>query len=511
MDLKKGSRIAVIGAGISGIAAANILRKNGFIPIVFEKHEKIGGVWATAYPEVHLQNIYTQYHLSDFDWSFKPDLHPTGEQIMRYLSEAVDHLKLDIRLKHEILGMKEETSSWLIRYKNEAGIHEEAFEYVILAAGQYTDGKNLPQFLDQEQFKGKIITERDITSLDTFNGKRVVIVGYGKSALDMATRAAERSIEVYHVFRTPSWLIPEWILGTHFTYALFTRFGNVMMTSWAQPTAMERFLHNKLPFVISSFWDLIQSIVLFQLKRTGKGKDQAAQERLKTLVPEHKILMDFRSSGALGPENYYPLVAEGKILPYHSEIDCFSHDAVQLKNGLVIPCDVVVLSTGYLTPTFPFLPDQYRVLLEAEKDGPQLYRHLIHPRLPRLAFAGFNHGYMHIPTVEIGTQWLCAYLRGELELPSSEEMERSIEHVRSWKRENIKFENARSCAVSTRFQQYIDILLMELEVSPYRKLPNPFAELFSRYEASDYKGIYEEYERRKQKRTAPLKTLSLDT
>jgi hypothetical protein len=34
---------------------------------------------------------------------------------------------------------------------------------------------------------------------------------------------------------------------------------------------------------------------------------------------------------------------------------------------------------------------------------------------------------------------------------------------------------------------------MELGVSPYRKLPNPLAELFSRYEASDYKGVYEEY------------------
>ena len=511
MEIKQGSRIAVIGAGISGIAAANTLKKNGFVPIVFEKHEKIGGVWATAYPEVHLQNIYPQYRLSDFDWSFKPDLHPTGEQIMRYLTEAVQHLKLDIRLSHEILEMKEEADGWIVRYKNETGIHEESFGYVILAAGQYTDGKNVPQYLDQDQFKGKIITERDITSLDVFNGKRVVIVGYGKSALDMATLAAERSAEVHHVFRTPSWLIPEWILGAHFTYALFTRFGNIMMTSWAQPTAMERFLHNKLPFVISGFWDFIQSIVLFQLKRNGKGKDQAAQDRLKTLIPEHKILLDFRSSGALGPENYYPLVAEGKILPYHSEIECFSYDAVQLKNGLVIPCDVVVLSTGYLTPTFPFLPDQYRSILEAENDGPQLYRHLIHPHIPRLAFAGFNHGYMHVPSVEIGTQWLCAYLRGELELPSAEKMERSIENVRKWKRENIKFENARSCAVSTRFQQYIDILLTELEVSPYRKLPNIFAEIFSRYKASDYKGIYEEYERKKAKRAAPLKTLPLDT
>jgi dimethylaniline monooxygenase (N-oxide forming) len=511
MDIKKGSRIAVIGAGISGIATAHTLKKNGFQAVVFEKSQILGGVWATAYPEVHLQNIYNQYHLSDLDWPFKPDLHPTGEQIMRYLKAAVEHLKLDIRLGHEVLEMKEQTDGWLLRYKNDGGIHEELFDYAILAAGHYTDGKNNPQFLDQDQFKGKIITERDVTSLDIFNGKGVVVVGYGKSALDMATLAAERSAQVHHVFRTPAWLIPEWILGAHFTYALFTRFGNVMMTSWAQPTAMERFLHNRLRFIISSFWDFIQSIVKFQLERTGKGRDQAAKDRLKVLIPEHKILMDFRSSGALGPEDYYPLVADGKILPYHSEIECFSYDSVQLKDGRVIPCDLVVLSVGYLTPTFPFLPEKYRTLLEAEKDGVQLYRHLIHPRIPRLAFAGFNHGYMHVATVEIATQWLCAYLRGELELPSIEEMERSMEHVRDWKRENIKFENARSCAVSTRFQQYIDILLKELEVSPYRKMPNPFAEVFSRYEAADYKGIFEEYERRKAKRTAPLKTLPLDT
>ena len=184
MDIKKGSRIVVVGAGISGIAAANILKKNGFVPIVFEKSEHLGGVWATAYPEVHLQNIYTQYHLSDFPWPFKPDLHPTGEQVMRYLTTAVEHLKLDIRLKHEVLEMKEGGDGWIIRYRNKDGIHEESFEYAILAAGQYTDGKNNPQFLHQEQFRGKIITEREVTSLDFFNGKSVVIVGYGKSALE---------------------------------------------------------------------------------------------------------------------------------------------------------------------------------------------------------------------------------------------------------------------------------------------------------------------------------------
>src|SRR5688572_17089656 len=146
MDIKKGSRIAVIGAGISGIAAANILKKNGYEAVVFEKYDKLGGVWATAYPEIHLQNIYNQYHLSDFDWPFKPDLHPTGEQVMRYLGAAVNHLNLDIRLRHEVLELKEGADNWLVRYKNRDGIQEEAFDYAIIASGQYTDGKNDPKF-----------------------------------------------------------------------------------------------------------------------------------------------------------------------------------------------------------------------------------------------------------------------------------------------------------------------------------------------------------------------------
>jgi cation diffusion facilitator CzcD-associated flavoprotein CzcO len=149
---------------------------------------------------------------------------------------------LNVCLKHEVLALKEQENGWLIRYKNESGQHEESFDYAILAAGQYTDGKNNPQFPGIDRFSGRIITERDVTSLDIFKGKRVAVVGYGKSALDMATLAAEQGAQVHHVFRTPSWLIPEWILGAHFTYALFTRFGNIMMTSWAQPTAMERFL-----------------------------------------------------------------------------------------------------------------------------------------------------------------------------------------------------------------------------------------------------------------------------
>ncbi len=88
---------------------------------------------------------------------------------------------------------------------------------------------------------------------------------------------------------------------------------------------------------------------------------------------------------------------------------------------------------------------------------------------------------------------------------------RERERIRKWKRANIQFEPSRDVAVNTRFQQYNDILLKDLALSPYRKLPNILAEIFGRYGSADYKGVVEEYNRKRTRRTEPLIPLVVDT
>ena len=503
--------IAIIGAGISGVAAASILNKAGHRTTLFEKSGQAGGIWAVGYPGVSLQNTAHQYTLSQFPWPFKPALHPTGVEILKYLDLAIDGLGLDVRKNTDVVAIVENPRAWMLQYRDETGMHEQQFDYVVSAIGQYTEGKHKPAFPGQETFKGRIITERDIDSPDLFKDKRTVVLGFGKTAVDVATMAAAATGQVYHVFRTPRWMVPLTLFRIHYTHLLFCRLSTFFMPCWAHPTGFERFVHRRLGFLVDSFWFIISHLVILLCKSRGVFKGRAANMRLNTLIPHHKLTGDLRSAAALTPREYYRQVADGQVNPCHGEISHFSGQAVHLKDGRTIPCDQVVLCFGTEKPRFPFLPDKYRRLLESEDDGVQLYRHILHPDIPRFACAGYNHGFMHVPAAEIGMIWLCACLNGDIRLPSREEMMKCIDTTRDWKRRHINFEPSRSCAVNTRFQQYLDIMLQELGVSPYRKMPNLFAEIFAQYGAQDYRHVFEEYLNQAGKRNEPLPSLPINT
>ncbi|MFT7459154.1 MAG: dimethylaniline monooxygenase (N-oxide forming), partial [Planctomycetota bacterium] len=387
-------RIAIIGAGISGIAAAHILTKCGHEVVVFEKSNELGGIWALAYPGVKLQNTRREYHLSDMPWRIKPDLHPSGAQIRDYLNQTAVSLQLDIRKGHEVLALIECDTGWRLKYHDTEGDHEEEFSFVLVAVGQYTEGKHKPRFPGQEKFKGQVLTERDVKDLDVFDNKNTVIVGFGKSAVDMTTFAAKGARQVYHVFRTPRWMIPFYMLGIHYAKIMFCRMGTMIIPAWAYPSRVERVLHEKLSFIVKGCWKLIEGIISLQCKLHARGLGKEALTRLKTILPTHPMVRDLRSAAAMSPEDYFPYIAEGKILPIQSELEGFTENGLKLKDGSILECDQVVLCLGSEAPSFPFLEDKYRQILEAEIDGIQLYRHLLHPRIPNLAFAGFNHGFM---------------------------------------------------------------------------------------------------------------------
>lgn len=490
---KSAKRIAVIGVGISGIAVARILKAAGHHIVMYEKSHKLGGIWATTYPRVSLQNTRNHYFFSDFNYPEQPDLHPTGEQIERYLNQAIDHFSLDVRFNHEVTKSEYTEAQWHLTIKSPEGEQQDSFDFVIVATGQYNAEKPDDEFPGREKFKGTVLTEIDVDNLNVFDDKKVAVVGFGKSAVDMAVFAREQGANVSHIFRTARWLLPFKIFGIHYSKLLFNRASTSMMSSWAHAAAPMRFMHKYCDFVPKTFWAGIRVVLETRLKLIAKKAGDGAAERLKLVTPTHPLQPDLRSALALAPINYYEYIASDQITPHHAELASFNEHGLVLSDGRTIECDTVVLSTGSKKPVYRFLPDEYRRLVEGEDDGTQLYRHMLHPGIPSLAFAGLNHGFMHVPSAEVGALWLCALLDGKLDLPSEAEQLAAIDSIRDWKRENIHFEPSRSCAVNTRFQQYNDIILKDLGLNPYRKMPNVFAELFAGYGAGDYTGMVEEF------------------
>jgi len=326
----------------------------------------------------------------------------------------------------------------------------------------------------------------------------------------MATFAAQRGAEVHHVFREPRWLIPRYILGVHMANLLFSRMSTAMIPAWVHPSEGERFLHDNMRSVVNGFWSMIAGLVRLQTGLHGMHRDPAVRRRFAALLPEAPVPFQMRSALALAPDDYFPMVQKGRIEPHRGEQVGFSEDALILSDGREIPCNLVVLSTGFTSPRFPFLPEAYRTLLERDTDGAQLYRHLLHPRIPRLAFAGQNHGFLHVPGIELAMLWLSAHLRGDLRLPPVDEMEQRMGEIRRWKEENILFEPSRGGAVSTRFQQYFDVLLGDLGL-PHERKGNPLSEVLAPYGPSDYAGILDEYIRSREGATTPRDPLPLST
>ena len=496
---KKDQRIAIIGAGVSGIAAANVWQKCGYSVTIYEASNQVGGQWNVSYPGVRLQNTAPQYQFAEFPWPFETDRHPTGENVLRYLNAAIEEFALDVRLGCKVTKMIKDDIGWKLTF---ADGQESSFSYVVIATGQYPGGdeKLKPPFKNMDLYEGEVIT--NINSTDVLEGKEVAVIGFGKTALDYSVWSSEVAKSTKHIFRTPRWTLPDYLLGIDYTRPFFARIGSDMMPSWGHSSFVQNFLHKKVPFIVNSFWSFIATLFLFQHRKNAKLGSINKNVLDVVIPPKSQFLSDLRSATAVAPNRYYEYIAHNKITPYRAEVSSFFKNGVILSDGRKIEANLICICCGNEAPTYEFLPQEYSQYLKVY-GGPALYRHQIDPRIPNLGFSGYNHGFLHIALAEVGTLWQVAVYEKSLQLPSEEEMLASAKRVAKWKMEHSSYEPTFNMAVNTRYQQHLDILLQDMGISPWRKFPNVFAELFLRYDPTDYKGVVKKYlsesERRKVK------------
>ncbi|KAI8885844.1 FAD/NAD(P)-binding domain-containing protein [Backusella circina FSU 941] len=233
-------RVAVIGAGPGGLAAARALRnENHFETItVYERSDRVGGTWnyspqTNAPPPIPctqaLTNDHTLEHPKDIFSPIYESLHtnlphtvmcfkdvpfpedtpyfPTHRHVLSYVQRfAVEqNLMPMVRLSTQVENVQFEKGVWTVTATNiESGIksHDE-FEAVIVANGHYTIPyiPDVPGLAESETFL-EIFHSRDYRTPDRFKDKTLLVIGGGSSASDIVRESSTVATKVYQTIRT---------------------------------------------------------------------------------------------------------------------------------------------------------------------------------------------------------------------------------------------------------------------------------------------------------------------
>ncbi len=351
-------KICIIGAGPCGITAAKNLLEQGLTHFtVFEKNNQLGGNWVFDEHNQH-SSVYETTHLisSKFLSSYEDFGMPTGapdylshRQTLAYFNDYARHFGVTGFIKYntqvqQVTRVGE--GQWLVVYQDEVGSHEELFDYLLVANGHHSDPVT-PSY--PGEFNGKRLHSHDYKKAAPYKGQRVLVVGGGNSACDVAVEISRVAEKTAISMRSGQHIFPKFILGKP-TDIAFSKI------AW-MPTWFKQFFVGMLIRCLQGRYDK------YQLKN-----------------PDTKPLAVHPT---VNSELLY-FIRHGKIIP-EAGIDHFEGDSVYFVDGSKDEFDVIIFATGYKT-TFPFFSPaliDFTALTEIS-----LYRKMMHPVLDNLYFIG---------------------------------------------------------------------------------------------------------------------------
>jgi dimethylaniline monooxygenase (N-oxide forming) len=452
-----GSRVCVIGAGIAGLVTAKVLLEDGFEVSVFEKEASLGGVWAASrtYPGLHANNPRESYAFSDHPFQRTADDFPSAPQIRAYLESYAERFGVAARIRFGTqvvhVGRGEDGVHWEVAVRAAGRLERLEFDFVVVCNGVFSE-PNVPRVSGVERFAGPVLHSSQVTDPELVTGRRVIVVGAGKSALDCATWAAREGSSCILAFRRAYWMVPRYLLGVvRMDWLMLNRFSEMLLTYYRQ-TRAEAFRHGPGGPVVRLWWRGLSRLL------------RRVQGITPLLVPDQPLPAGLEFIGVA--HETYDLVRAGRIEPKRGAIRRFTGPTtVELETGETLEADLVVFATGWRQQV-AFLDDDSRQRIEHD-GGFRLYRLILPPDVPGLGFIGYNSSTASQLTAEVGAHWLSQVFRGELALPSVAEMDHDIERFRRWAAE-VMPSRAGAFFVGPHLAHYLDELMDDIGLPPVR-------------------------------------------
>ncbi|XP_059165641.1 flavin-containing monooxygenase 5-like [Physella acuta] len=405
-------RIAVIGAGASGLPAIKSCLDEGLTPVCFEKSNYIGGLWHYTDEPVDGQAcvmkstvINTSKEMMCYSDFPMPEHYPVfmhNTQVYKYYKLYAEQFDLEqhIQFNTEVLMVTKaadfaRTGKWLVEYKssNTGAEKSEMFDGVLVCSGHHAD-KNVPTFPGLDQFKGQVVHTHDYRKPDGYDDKRVLVIGFGNSGGDVAVELSRRASQVYLSTRRGTWILNRVADNGYPLDMLFLRRPFLKMASIFPGVADK-----------------------FQQRRINKKIDH----KLYCLQPQHGVLQQHPFVNDDMPNR----IICGSI-KIKADVKCFTETGVEFVDGTSEDnIDVVLLATGY-TFGFPFIDKE---VIEVKNNKVHLYKMMYPPDLERntLAFIGCFQPFGALtPIAEMQTRLATKVIKGDVVLPPSGAMWQDI-------------------------------------------------------------------------------------
>tara|TARA_X000000368_G_scaffold62603_1_gene44291 strand:- start:1241 stop:2506 length:1266 start_codon:yes stop_codon:yes gene_type:complete len=380
--MSQNPKIAIIGAGPSGITALKNLATNGFDVTCFEMSNQIGGNWVYKDQTGHSSIFKTTHIISSKKFSEYIDFpmpddypdYPSGAELLAYFNSYVDHFELEkhIRFNTKVHKAIPIDNKWKIFFEDSS----EDFDYLVVANGHHWSPR-IPNF--DGNFSGELMHSHQFKNNEYFKDKSVLVVGGGNSACDIAVEVSRVAKKTSISMRRGYHFIPKFIMGMP-SDAYYAK------TLWI-PQKVRLFLQKLALRIIQ-----------------GKYEDYGLQK------PDHDIL---QSHATVNSELLY-FIKHGKISP-KMNIGSFQENTVEFENGIKEDYDIVLFATGYKI-SFPFFSNNH---IDYENNDIDLYNFCFHPSFKNLMFVGLLQPLGCIwPLSDLQSQQIVKYLKKEWSLPT---------------------------------------------------------------------------------------------
>ncbi|MEY4656394.1 MAG: hypothetical protein RL073_621 [Actinomycetota bacterium] len=338
--------VVVVGAGLSGIGAGYHLQT--LCPdrsyVILEGRDSLGGTWDLfKYPGVRSDSDMHTLGFSFKPWTEAKSI-ADGPSILKYLKQTVSQFGIDKHIRYGLLVTKAQWSTddaqWTVTSTNKATGASNTYtcSFLFMCSGYYSYKKgHTPEFTGRERFKGTIVHPQEWpTDLD-YDGKRVVVIGSGATAVTIVPSMADKAAHVTMLQRSPTYMVsrPDHdvmanrmrkVLPEKVAYNL-TRFKN----TWRQ-----QLVYNKTRTDPNKVKQLLLGGIQLEL---GANFDIA-----KHFTPNYN---PWDQRLCLVPNgDFFKAMREGKASVVTDHIASFTETGIQLASGEHLDADIIVTATG---------------------------------------------------------------------------------------------------------------------------------------------------------------------